>query len=73
MYYSKKLDKGLGMDYEKIDVYQNSCMHFWKEHKEENKHMKCGKPRYIKATNDDGETVTTEFAHKQVRYMPIAP
>jgi hypothetical protein len=28
MYYSKKLVKGLGMDYEKIDVYRNSCMLF---------------------------------------------
>jgi hypothetical protein len=26
MYHSKKLVKWLGMDYEKIDVYQNSCM-----------------------------------------------
>jgi hypothetical protein len=28
MYHSKKLVKGLDMDYEKIDVYQNSCMLF---------------------------------------------
>jgi hypothetical protein len=35
MYHSKKLVKGLNMDYEKIDVYQNSCMLFWKEHKDE--------------------------------------
>jgi hypothetical protein len=28
MYDSKKLVKGLGMDYEKIDVCQNSCMIF---------------------------------------------
>jgi hypothetical protein len=26
MYHSKKLVKGLGMDYEKIDVCQNSCI-----------------------------------------------
>jgi hypothetical protein len=35
MYHSKKLVKGLNMDYEKINVYQNSCMLFWKEHKDE--------------------------------------
>jgi hypothetical protein len=35
MYHSKKLVKGLGMDYEKIDVCRNSCMLFWKEHKDE--------------------------------------
>jgi hypothetical protein len=34
---SKKLVKGLDMNYEKTDVYQNNCMFFWKEHKEENK------------------------------------
>jgi hypothetical protein len=73
MYHSKKLVKGLGMDYEKIDVCQNSCMLFWKEHKEENTCLKCGKPRYIVVVNDDGETVTTEIAHKQVCYMPNAP
>jgi hypothetical protein len=48
-------------------------MLFWKEHKEENKCLKCGKPRYIEVINDDGEMVTTDVAHKQVRYMPIAP
>jgi hypothetical protein len=45
IYHSKKLVKGLDMDYEKIDVYRNSCMLFWKEHKEENKCLKCGKLR----------------------------
>jgi hypothetical protein len=29
MYHSKKFVKGLGMDYEKIDVCQNSCMFFF--------------------------------------------
>jgi hypothetical protein len=48
-------------------------MFFWKEHKEENKCLKYGKPRHIKVVNDDGETLTTEVAHKQVHYMPIAP
>jgi hypothetical protein len=61
------------MDYEKIDVYRNSCMLFWKEHKEENKCLKCGKLRYVEVVNDDGEMVTTEVAHKQVQYIPIAP
>jgi hypothetical protein len=73
MYHSKKLVNGLGMDYEKIDVCQNSCMLFWKKHNEENKYLKCGKPRYVEVINDDGETVITEIAHKQVCYMPIAP
>jgi hypothetical protein len=28
MYHSKKIIKGLGMDYEKIDVCKNNCMFF---------------------------------------------
>jgi hypothetical protein len=73
MYHSKKLVKKLSMDYEKIDVCQNNCMIFWKEHKDEKQCLKYGKPRYVEAVNDDGETVTTKVAHKQVRYMLITP
>jgi hypothetical protein len=35
MYQSKKLLEGLGMDYGKIDVCQDNCMLFWKEHDRE--------------------------------------
>jgi hypothetical protein len=73
MYHSKKLVKGLGMDYEKIDVYRNSCMLLWKEHKEENKCLKYGKLMYVEVVNADGEMETTEVAHKQIHYIPIAP
>jgi hypothetical protein len=73
MYYSKKLVKGLSMNYEKIDVCRNSCMLFWKEHKDEKQCLKCGKPRYVEVVNDDGETVATKVAHKQVCCMPITP
>jgi hypothetical protein len=61
------------MNYEKIDVYQNSCMLFWKERKDKKQFLKCGKPRYVEVVNDDGKMVTTEVAHKQVYYMPITP
>jgi hypothetical protein len=67
MYHFKKLVKGLGMDYEKIDVCQNSCMLYWKENNEENKCLKCGKLWYIEVVNDDGEMVTIEVAHKKFR------
>jgi hypothetical protein len=43
MYQSKKLLSGFGMDYEKIDVYQDNCMFFWNEHINEKKCLKCGK------------------------------
>jgi hypothetical protein len=37
MYQSKKLLEGIGMEYEKIDVCQDNCMLFWKEHGREQK------------------------------------
>jgi hypothetical protein len=64
MYHSKKLVKGLSLDYEKINVCQNSCMLFWKEHKKEKQCLKCDKSRYVEDVNDDSEMVTTEVAHK---------
>jgi hypothetical protein len=42
MYHSKTIIKGLGMDYEKIDVCKNNCMLFMKEHAKEKKCLKCG-------------------------------
>jgi hypothetical protein len=71
MYLSKKLLSALGMQYEKIDVCKDNCMIFYKEHKNDNKCLKCGKPRFIEVVNEDGETVMTKTAHKQLRYMPL--
>ena len=63
----------LGMEYEKIDVCKDNCMIFYKEHKNETKCLKCGKSRFVEVINEDGEKVTTEVAHKQLRYMPLTP
>jgi hypothetical protein len=65
--------EGLGMEYEKIDVCQDNCMLFWKEHGREQKCLKCGKSRYVDLVNEDGEKVVTKVAHKQLRYMPLTP
>jgi hypothetical protein len=73
MYQYKKLLEGLGMEYEKIDVCQDNCMLFWKEHGREQKCLKCGKSRYVELVNKDGEKVVTKVAHKQLRYMPLTP
>jgi hypothetical protein len=64
MYQFKKMLSGLGMKYEKIDVCLDNCMLFWKEHAKEKKCLKCGKSRFVKVVNEDGEKVTTEVAHK---------
>ena len=73
MYQSKKLLSALGMPYEKIDVCQDNCMLFWREHANETKCLKCGQSRFVEVVNEDGEKVTTEVAHKQLRYFPITP
>jgi hypothetical protein len=73
MYQSKKLMSSLGIKYEKIDVYPDNCMLFWKEHTNEKKCLKCGQSRFVEVVTQDGETVTTEVAHKQLHYFPITP
>jgi hypothetical protein len=63
----------LGIEYEKIDVYKDNYIIFYKEHKNETKCLKCGKPRFVEIINEDGETVTAKTAHKQFRYLPLTP
>jgi hypothetical protein len=57
----------------KIDVCQDNCMFFWKEHINEKKCLKCQKSQFIEVINVDGEEVMTEIAYKQLRYMPLTP
>jgi hypothetical protein len=71
MYQSKKLIEGLSMEYEKIDVCQDNCMLFWKEHDREHKCLKCGKSRYVELVNEEGEKVVAKVVHKQLRYMSL--
>jgi hypothetical protein len=59
------------MEYKKIDVCKDNCMIFYKEHKNETKCLKYGKPRFVEVINKDGEKVTIKPAHKQLRYMPL--
>jgi hypothetical protein len=48
-------------------------MLFWKEHKLDTEYMYCGRSRYVKVINEDGASVTTKVAVKQLRYIPIMP
>jgi hypothetical protein len=73
LYHSKKIMSGLGMNYEKIDVCEKNCMLFWKEHKDDTECMHCDRSRYVKVRNEDGVSVTTKVAIKQLRYIPITP
>jgi hypothetical protein len=73
MYHSKIIIKGLGIDYEKIDVCKNNCMLFMKEHAGEKKCLKCGQSRFVEVVNDEGDKVLTDVAHKQLRYLSLTP
>jgi hypothetical protein len=73
LYQSKKIVSSLGMNYEKIDACEKTCMLFWKEHKDDTECMQCGKSRYMKVINKDGTFVTTKVVVKQLRYIPIMP
>jgi hypothetical protein len=73
LYRSKKFVVGLGMNYKKIDVCERNCMLSYKEHKDDTECMHCSRSKYVKVVNEDGASVTTIVAVKQLRYMPITP
>jgi hypothetical protein len=61
MYHSKTIIKGLGMDYENIDVCKNNCMLFMKEHTREKICLKCRQSRFVEVVNDEGEELQERF------------
>jgi hypothetical protein len=61
------------MDYENIDAYEKNFILFWMEHKDDTECMHCGRCRYMKVINEDGASVTTKVAIKQLCYIPIMP
>jgi hypothetical protein len=73
MYQSKKMMSALNLKYEKIDVYPDNCMLFWKEHVNEKRCLECGQSRFIEVVTQDGKKVMTEATHKQLHYFPITP
>jgi hypothetical protein len=73
LYQSKKIVVGLSMEYEKNDVCEKNCILFWKEHRDASECIHCGRSRYVKARNENGDSVTTKVVIKQLCYMPITP
>jgi hypothetical protein len=73
MYQSKKIMSALSLKYEKIDVYLDNGMLFWKEHANEKKCLECGQSRLIKVVIQDGTKVMMEVAQNQLHYFPITP
>jgi hypothetical protein len=73
LYQPKKIVVGLGMNYKKIIVCEKNCMLFWKEYKDDAECMHYSRSRYVKVVNEDGASVTTKVAVKQVCYMSVTP
>jgi hypothetical protein len=52
---------------------EKNCILFWKEHKDDIECMHCGRSRCVKVINEDGASVTTKVAVKQLYYMYVTP
>jgi hypothetical protein len=52
---------------------KKNCMLFWKERKDNTECIHGGTSRYVKVINEDGVSVTTKVAVKQLHYIPITP
>jgi hypothetical protein len=63
----------LGLKYEKINVFPDNCMLFWKEHANEKKCLECGQSRFIEVVTQDDDKVMMEVTQKQLRYFPVIP
>jgi hypothetical protein len=61
------------MKYKKIDAWEKNCMLFWNEHKDDIEYMHCDRSRYVKVIKEDGASVTTKVAVKELHYIPITP
>ncbi|XP_023759479.1 uncharacterized protein LOC111907900 [Lactuca sativa] len=65
IYESKKLLKGVGLQYEKIHACENDFVLFWKEHKDASQCPTCGTSRWKKNTKN--------VPSKVLWYFPIIP
>lgn len=71
LYGAKKLLKGLGLGYEKIDACVNNCMLFYKEDSNLESCNICHHPRYKPVVGGDGSKKGSPY--KVLRYLPITP
>nr|XP_028960059.1 uncharacterized protein LOC114825491 [Malus domestica] len=73
LYYTKKIIRALGLDYQNIDACRNNCMLFWKEHVNAIVCAKCGASRYKQRKGNSGTIQCTKVPKKVLRYFPIGP
>lgn len=60
----------LGLTYEKIDVWPNDCMLFWKDRLNLTVCSHCGTSRYIQKQSGSS---TKQVSAKVLRYFPLKP
>ncbi|KAF5450521.1 hypothetical protein F2P56_030861 [Juglans regia] len=65
---ARRLERGLGFNYEKIDLCPNDCALFWKENASYNECPKCKASRWIASTSDQ-----QMIPQKVLRYFPLKP
>lgn len=70
-YGAKKMLKGLGLGYEKIDACVNNCMLFYKQDRDRDVCTICEHPRYKPVAGGDGSKKGAPY--KVLRYLPITP
>jgi Transposase family tnp2 len=69
-YQAKRLVRGLGMEYQKIDVCPNFCTLYYKSHKDNIVCDECKEPRYEPCTINKKSKLVPQ---KILRYLPITP
>jgi hypothetical protein len=72
LYQSKKIVSGLVMNYEKIDACEKIYV-VLKGAQGRHRIYALHRSRYVKVINEDGASITTKVAVKQLRYIPITP
>ena len=71
LFESKKLFRGLGLGYQKIDVCRDNCMLYYRENETKVQCDKCGKSRYKPVP--DSVTRAKRVPMKVMRYLPLIP
>jgi hypothetical protein len=76
-YKAKKFLRDMGLGYEKISACLNDCMLFWKDNKDLNSCVKCGKFKWKDKIHFDKDgqpiSLSKKRSVKVLRWFPIIP
>ena len=68
---TRRVMKGLNMDYIKIDCCGKGCVLFWKQFKDDKYCPKCNASRYALVTGNDGKEKQSNKPVAILRYLPF--